>query len=368
MTSVETPSKSDGSSGAAWPGDSVGRHLLILTGVIWTTYIIHSIARGYVRYPESDAGLLLARLAVWATAFALTIGALWVLNRMAPARSQLVYFLRAAGLLILPCAVLTLCNEVYLEALSAAYRETDRFLKPSELFVTYMNFGWIFVSWAALYAIMTGTEDLRRREMQVMNAQVASQDAQLAALRHQLQPHALFNALNAISALIHNRELDRAERTLLSFSDFLSHALTRSPREFGTVRDEIETARLYLEVEAVRFPDRLRVVIDVPDDMLDCAVPSLILQPLIENAVTHGLARSLDPVEIQIGGVLDRTLRLWVIDNARPVRTNGGGHGIGLSNVSKRLALLYDQSASLSGKPLSPGWRAEIVLPRSRAS
>lgn len=342
------------------------RHVVILTALIWSAHAAHVIARSVILNWTNDTGTTLARCATWVTGLLVCL-CVWAVIRRMPSPGGLIgHFLRVAGLALLACAIITLCNETYFYWLSPLYVIEDRYLKPSELAVTYLGFLWILMTWSGLVAVVAGADDIRLRDRQIAAARVLAQQAQLTALRNQLQPHFLFNALNAVSALVHDRDFERAERTLMELSGFLSRAVTLSPHETASLREELEIERLYLGVEQVRFPDRLRVRYEIEDSALDIEAPRLILQPLIENAIKHGLARCVDAVTVTIGARRETDgLHIWVQDDARPSRRAHSGLRVGLSNTRERLSILYGEAARLVATPLNPGWRSEIVLPMS---
>lgn len=345
---------------------SLDRDILILTAAVWSAHAVHVIARSVILSWTNDLGTTLARCGTWVTAFLVCLAVWAVIRRLPRPGGPIGYFLRVAGLALIACAVITLCNETYFYWLSPLYAIEDRYLKPSELAVTYLGFLWILMTWSGLVAVVAGADDIRMRDRQVAAARALAQQAQLTALRNQLQPHFLFNALNAVSALVHDRDFERAERTLMELSGFLSRAVSLSPHETGSLREELEIERLYLGVEQVRFSDRLQVHYEVEDDALDVEAPRLILQPLIENAIKHGLSRSIAPVIVTIGARREADgLHVWVQDDARPTGRPQTGLRVGLANTRERLAILYGEAGRLVAAPLDPGWRSEIVLPAS---
>ena len=340
------------------------RHIVILTVLIWAAHAAHVIARAVLLDWTNDWGTTLARCMTWVTAIVACLGAWALVRRMRRPVGAIGYFLRVAAIGLVTCAVITLCNETYFYWLSPLYTIEDRYLKPSELAVTYLGFLWIQMTWAGLVAVVAGADDIRMRDRQVAAARALAQQAQLTALRNQLQPHFLFNALNAVSALVHDRDFERAERTLMELSGFLSRTVSLAPHETAPLRDELEIERLYLGVEQVRFPDRLKVQYEIDESALDTQTPRLILQPLIENAIKHGLSRSVEPVTLTIGARHGADgLHVWVQDDARPTRRSISGLSVGLTNTRDRLAILYGENARLITAPLEPGWRSEIILP-----
>jgi LytS/YehU family sensor histidine kinase len=196
-------------------------------------------------------------------------------------------------------------------------------------------------------------------------------DAQNRMLRYQINPHFLFNTLNALSSLILAKENERAERVVLSLSSFLRHTLEKELPDKAPLSDEIEAQRQYLLIEQARFEDRLNYVENIPAELRDALAPSLILQPLVENAVKYGVARSNAPVTIEISAAAaGGRLTLTVSDDGG----DGVGSlappklGLGLENVRRRLDLIYGKAAELTCGPRRPnGFLASVEIPLERA-
>ena len=243
-------------------------------------------------------------------------------------------------------------------------------LSPISLAVTASMFFWTFVSWCALYFAIRYEEELREKNLRLLASQALAIDAQNRMLRYQINPHFLFNTLNALSSLILEKENERAERVVLSLSSFLRHTLEKEMPDKGPLSDEIEAQRQYLLIEQARFEDRLNYVEAIPADLRDALAPSLILQPLVENAVKYGVARSSATVTIEIRAeVADGRLRLTVADDGG----DGAGQtppklGLGLENVRRRLDLIYGKAAELTCGPREPqGFLASVEIPLERA-
>jgi len=217
--------------------------------------------------------------------------------------------------------------------------------------VTY----WVLVVLSHTFAFYTR---YREEELRVSRMEAQLAQAQLQALRMQLHPHFLFNTLNAISALMH-RDIAAAERMLARLSDFLRLTLESGGAPEVPLRQELDLMRRYLEIEQTRFADRLDVRVDVEPTTLEARVPNLILQPLVENAIRHGVARSAAAGRIEIAAHRHNgSLLLEVSDDGpglpadavRPAR-----EGVGLTNTRARLAQLYGPSSRLDFANRSEG-------------
>jgi LytS/YehU family sensor histidine kinase len=181
--------------------------------------------------------------------------------------------------------------------------------------------------------------------------------AELNMLKMQIHPHFLFNTLNTISALVHKNP-DDADKMISRLSDLLRTSLDYSGKHFVTLREETDFLNLYLEIQKVRFRERLNVVINYDPSSLDILVPAIILQPIVENSIKHVLEKTKDICEIKIRSFIDNNiLTLEVIDNGPGIlETNYlNKDGVGLSNVKSRLSQIYSNEESLIIKNLEDG-------------
>jgi len=231
----------------------------------------------------------------------------------------------------------------------------------------------LFIYYCILAAgFMLDSRERLAREREAA-AELAGQlaQAQLVALRHQVEPHFLFNALNAVSGLVREGHNERALETIARMSEFLRHSLHGSNEQQAPLAEELQLARLYLEIQQLRFGERLRVDIAVAPALLHTLVPRLILQPLVENAVKHGLARRAQPGVIEIAARAEDDRVVLTVYNdgpALPPPAQGGAPTIGLRNVRGRLAGLHGDAASLTLADVAQrGVLATLVLPWRQA-
>ena len=186
----------------------------------------------------------------------------------------------------------------------------------------------------------------RERELRASQLESRLAQAQLDVLRMQLQPHFLFNTLHTISAFMQEGEIEAADRMISRLSDLLRLALDSAGEQEVPLRQEMDFLRRYLEIQQIRFQDQLRVRLDVPDELLDACVPSLILQPLVENAIKHGVTPRAEGGEVTVRVVRDDgDLRVAVRDDGPGLSESSArptpGSGVGLTNTRARLAQLY---------------------------
>src|SRR5688500_13136282 len=175
--------------------------------------------------------------------------------------------------------------------------------------------------------------------------------AQLAALRRQMEPHFMFNTLNSIAALVRDRRNDAAVSMIVGLSEFLRRASEDSHRSQVTLGEEVEYLQRYVDIQKVRFGERLHVSVDIPAHLLDVPVPNLLLQPLVENAIKHGIGKRVAGGTVRVTGECrDGSLYLRVYNDGPSFRndweTNSGG--VGLTNLRTRLQILYGSAADLA--------------------
>ena len=234
-----------------------------------------------------------------------------------------------------------------------------------------LSWYFLFAAWSAFYVAMSYARQLRAADRRAAMLAHEAQEAQLRALRYQINPHFLFNTLNSLSALVLSQKTEVAERMLMNLSTFFRATLSADPTADVPLEEEIKLQRLYLDIEQIRFPDRLTVVIDVPETLLGVRVPVLILQPAVENAVKYGVARSKKPVTLRIGAHEEAgRLHIEVTDDGDPAperQGESGGTGVGLRNVCDRLTARYGSRAGcVHGPDPDGGYRVHIYLPAAR--
>jgi hypothetical protein len=224
-----------------------------------------------------------------------------------------------------------------------------------------------FIIYAAILGgalALTFYREAEQRALSAAQLQAQLAQAQLAALRMQLNPHFLFNTLQAISTLTLTQPR-AAQRMLTRLGDLLRSVLDGRERQEITLAEELGFLRDYLEIEQTRFPDRLAVAFDVPPEASGALVPSFILQPLVENAIRHGIAPRAEPGRIDISvQVMDGRLALRVTnDGPSALRLAGAPEGVGLSTTRARLFKLYGDSQELRLDVVGGRAQATILMP-----
>ncbi|QJB70046.1 sensor histidine kinase [Parasphingorhabdus halotolerans] len=227
---------------------------------------------------------------------------------------------------------------------------------------------WLLSSWASLYLALSYASEVRQMERRASRFAQAAQDAELRSLRYQVNPHFLFNTLNSLSTLVMRSQPADAEEMILNLSKFYRTSLSGDPLEDVALSEEVHLQQLYLDIEKVRFPDRLKTKIEIPNVLSDVLVPGLILQPLVENAIKHGVAHSKRPVTISISAAAEYDrLKLIVADDGEAKPSGGStdqSNGIGLANVRDRLETRFGSEASLTiTRPDDGGFVVELTMP-----
>ncbi len=232
----------------------------------------------------------------------------------------------------------------------------------------------VMVVWSALYFgikfYLVAQEEQRRR----LNATAMAHEAQLKMLHYQLNPHFLFNTLNAISTLILDKDTELANTMVSRLSRFLRYSLDNDPMQTVTVAEEVKALKLYLDIEKVRFGNRLQLSFAVEDGAQSALMPSLLLQPLVENSIKYAIAQAVDGGSIAVRAWLaDGELHLSVADDGPGLDLKEGGlpegHGVGLANCRERLKELYGGAAGFSLDTTDPhGLTVNIRMPLERAA
>ena len=227
----------------------------------------------------------------------------------------------------------------------------------------------ILLSWTGLYYGIKFYKMVHAEHEKTLRAESMAHQAQLKMLRYQLNPHFLFNTLNSISTLVMDRKGDLANRMIGQLSRFLRYSLDNDPMNKVSLDKELEAMKLYLDIELTRFGDRLRLEYDVDDAARQACIPSLLLQPLIENAIKYAVAISETEGTILIAArVVAGELCLEVSDNGPGIPTDSGQstslNGVGLVNIRERLRTLYGDNQSFRLSNMQPhGLKIEIHIP-----
>ena len=233
---------------------------------------------------------------------------------------------------------------------------------------------FFFVAWSAFYLAWVAQAEVLGARRRAAEAEAAAQSAQVRALRYQVNPHFLVNTLNSLSSLVMSRRPEEAESMILKLSTFFRSSLSLDPTADVTLSEEIDLQRLYLDIEKVRFPRRLKVDIDIPPELGDARVPGLILQPVVENAIKYGVSGAREPVMVTItareAGVGRLAIEVTNTASATPAKRRSeapAGTGVGLANVCQRLEARFGSAANCEFGPMpGGGYRVTMTMPLDR--
>jgi len=306
---------------------------------------------------------------------ALTPALLWLGNRW-PVERRVMYAGLHLGLSVVFSIMATVIEVPLLMLLGVFPAATPpaTIAAGARVMLSFGIQGGVIRYWAviALQAVYRSQKNVKIREREAVELRVKTSElaqqlgaAQLGALKMQLQPHFLFNTLGAIVVLIQQQKTAQAEMMVARLSDLLRLTLEDVEAQEVPLWRELEFLRLYLSIEQVRFEDRLRVRITPAPELSDILVPHMVLQPIVENAVRHGLGQSEEAVTIEVGATsANGSLALVVSDDGPGLQSNSGHSGIGLTNTRTRLARLYGDRARLVVEPgAGRGVRVTITLP-----
>ena len=253
-------------------------------------------------------------------------------------------------------------NEVHDQSMSHV---SEPWLDPFFLSLWLASFVSVLPAYGFGLALITGLAlytRFRNSELKLAALEREWVSARLATLRMQLSPHTLFNLLHTIRGHI-EWDPKGAQSMVVQLADLLRRLLNAGERDFSKLSDELQFVRLYLELQQRRFVDRLSVILPAPGEIPAVWVPSLILQPLVENAVVHGLAGHQGPVTVRIGMRLEQDILTLTVLNTIAPDKSPGEEGIGLNNVRERLAVQFEGRARLTATGVDGLWCSEITMP-----
>jgi signal transduction histidine kinase len=348
------------------------RAVLIMTLVIWAVYLSLMTTRSLIAGMEGMVGFTIARILLVILSIGLCWGLHLILRRMKTA-SLLRKTLTAFGLALPAAIVVSIMHDLGIQTQMVRTGELEAVTaRPAEFAYNFVYLVWVIAAWTALYAALIQASAHADDQRRVAVAESSAQVAQLTALRFQLNPHFLFNALNAVSGLIGAGRAKQADEVVEHLSDFLRYSLKADPLQRVTLAEELDAQRLYLKIEKARFGDRLQADMACGHELGDVLVPNLVLQPLIENAVKYGVMPVSRPVTIEVRAErVGGDLRLSVRDDGEGSGAGvfAPGLGIGLWNTQRRLEALYGEQARLQAGPRPEGgWEASVQFPAERGA
>jgi sensor histidine kinase YesM len=295
--------------------------------------------------------------------FVLSMPMRWIYRRLWGRSLRVFVFGALLTCYVTALALRTVINLAYKQFVEPEYVFKTLF----ELFAGAISTTYLLLCWTAFYFSVKYYEAQQTQQAAALKAAALAQEAQLKMLRYQLNPHFLFNTLNAISTLILDNQNRTANNAVTRLSEFLRYTLDQDPVKKVTLRQEIEALDLYLGTERLRFGERLRIEYAIDGPALDALVPSLLLQPLLENSLKYAVSAREQGGSIRIEGrTRGAMLELSVIDDGPGMREGAPAserRGVGLRNTRERLAVLYGEHHRFAVLNSHPGLRVDMALP-----
>ena len=356
---------------AAVGGGRFGRIAIAVIAGFWTLQFLYFTIDNLFRAPHFEGWpSVSARAVVSAIGALISFGILTVLRRcigMGFVKRTILALALAYG----AAAIHSLINWAVFLAFIGPYQgggPFDTLFDGAFPLLVYL-FSWVYLAITVLLLSLTYGEELVLRERRIAELSRDADRARLSALRYQLSPHFLFNSLNSAASLVSAKRNADAESMLENLADFLRATLKLDAEAEISLREELALQALYLDVEQIRFPSRLRVETRVPSKLMNVLVPNLITQPLIENSVKHSVAQSTGPVHLtiaarEVAGKLE--IRIGD-DGGNADAAAAGGAGVGLENVARRLDLHFGTEARFeAGAANGGGFEVVMTIPIRR--
>lgn len=339
----------------------------------WTAFAIVMTVLMYFFHPDrsTEASLLtelpweLAFSIVWipATPLVLALSRRFTVSKKSTFKNGTILFV--AGMLLSFLLCFGHAVVLYLISPDAKSFNVERILYS--FFYNIDNMLVVYWALVILQQALTYYGDIQEKEIKASHLETQLAQAQMQALKMQLQPHFLFNTLNAIVTLVHKNP-EQAEEMIVRLSNFLRLTLDASGKQMVTLQEELSFVKTYLEIEKVRFEGKLSFYEQIPPELLNAQVPLLLLQPLIENAVKHGISKYISASVLELHAcTFNGSLKISIKDDGAPVEVVTASlrkEGIGFANTRARLESLYGKNATLETAPNSPhGFIATVTLP-----
>jgi signal transduction histidine kinase len=351
------------------------RRLSVIVGVatalgIFSTFQAYNYVSLFTEREPSFPMLLLLNVTYWYCWAALVPGMFWMARRFPFGRST---WKRAAAAHVPAVLVFVFLHAVMTVTVRGpilTWMGRDWSWWPAFQQLFFLNFDWEMMTYWAVVGVSHALDfhgESQRQALTAAQLETRLAEASLQSLQRQLHPHFLFNTLHTISALMH-RDPEAADAMLAQLSDLLRLTLDRIGTQEVALKEEVDFLEKYIEIERTRFRERLHVVMEIDPDTLDAAVPNLLLQPLVENAIRHGIAKKIDGGRVEIRARRDGDNLALTVRDTGPGLSAGVQHalqtGVGLSNTRSRLQQLFgDRHRFEFHQPPDGGLAVQIVIP-----
>jgi LytS/YehU family sensor histidine kinase len=214
------------------------------------------------------------------------------------------------------------------------------------------------------YYLLLFYQNFREKVVKESELKTLIKESELSSLKSQINPHFLFNSLNSISSLTIISP-DKAREMIIKLSDFLRYSISHNDEQITSLKEELQNINRYLDIEKIRFGDRLKIVEDIDEQCLDKKLPGLILQPLIENAVKYGIYESIDQAKVEIStSCNEEVLKIKIKNDYDPDFIAKKGEGIGLKNIKNRLSIIYKNDNLMIINKLDNTYEVTIIFPQ----
>lgn len=354
------------------------RQIALLTVVLWTVDVALFFAPSAIAGAAPGAAATARLLLIGVGGIALTALVYGVVCAVAHQRPFTRYVAVISTAIL--CGGLVAGNDLILqEPLRRALSPAAPSFTEQQLLIlgltNWIGLSWIFGLAGLIFLLLQSNRIVRQRDHDLaaahaaaLQAQNAATAARLAALRYQLNPHFLFNTLNAVSSAVVNVRTEEAETMLARLAEFLRITLAADPEAMVALEEELETLHAYLAIEGERFRERLGVRFICPPDLLHARVPSFLLQPLVENSIKHAVSRTTRTVTLRLEVREENDSLVIVVedDGQGPASPASESSGVGIRNVRQRLEALYGPRAHLEAGPHAGGYKAVITMPLQR--
>jgi two-component system LytT family sensor kinase len=264
-------------------------------------------------------------------------------------------------ILTLVCFVYSLLTSVLVEVIQLYDERIKSF--PKRLLSEFLTDGFIIVLWSSIYYIWHYIEASRKTELDRVHLESLVKELQLKTIKSHINPHFIFNALNSIRALV-DENPGRARTAITELSNILRSSMQAEKLETAPLERELNLVKDYLELEHIRFEDRLRVEYDIDEDTLDQQVPPMMLQTLVENAIKHGISKQVEGGYVKIISDFKNNVHELVVQNTGHINGTINTDGFGIASTQNRLKLLYGNKAAFEIKNINGNMvEAKVTLP-----
>lgn len=301
--------------------------------------------------------------------FALLGLIIWYPTRYIPFRKEAWFYSILAHVMagIVIIAIWLMLTVGILRALFGSDEMYNSYLSSSVFWRGFIGV-MVYLMIVLIYYLVSYARSLRERAQAEEKLKTLVKESELNMLKAQINPHFLFNSLNSISSLIISNPEEAREMTI-RLADFLRYSLKHRENEFVTLQEEMVRMKDYLSIEKVRFGEKLNYNLNAAEDCSQVQVPTMILQPLIENAIKHGVYESLEPVSITFScAIRNEYLQLELKNDYDPNQPSRRGTGVGLQNVSERIRLAYDGRASMAKTSEHGVFKVTLYIPVEKSA